>query len=193
MTTPGDPNNSQPWGGTPPGGERPPYGEQPPGGHSYGEQPPPGGQPYGEQSHGGQHYGEQPPGGQPPGGYPPGGQPPYGAPPYQAPYGKRPAGGGLGTAALVLGIVSLFLLLICGLGVLTAIVGLIIGIVAVAKHSNRGRAIAGIVLSALTLVLAVIGFMWFLGTFSECFNLPTQADVQQCVEQKLGVNVAPSQ
>ncbi|MGW4644242.1 DUF4190 domain-containing protein [Sphaerisporangium sp. NPDC004334] len=185
MTTPGDPNTSQPWGdprgGTPSGGAQPPYGGEPGGAY-------PGGPPTG----GGPPYGGQPPYGGPPPGTPPGGTPPYGTPPYQGPYGERPpGGGGLGTAALVLGIISLFLLLICGLGVLTAIAGLIVGIVAVAKNRNRGRAIAGIVLSALAIVLAIIGFLWFLGNFSECFNLPTQTEVQQCVERKLGVNVEP--
>jgi hypothetical protein len=100
-----------------------------------------------------------------------------------------PRGGGLGTAALVLGILSLFLLFVCGVGVLTAIAGLIVGFIAVFKNSNKGRAIAGIVLSALTLILAVIGFTWFVTNFQECFNLPTQAEVQRCVERKLGVTV----
>jgi hypothetical protein len=116
--------------------------------------------------------------------------PPYGGPP---PYGQPPPkgrpSGGLGTAALVLGIVSLFLLLVCGLGVLTAIAGLVVGFIAVFKNSNKGRAIAGIVLSALTIILAVIGFGWFVSNFSECFNLPSQGEAQQCVERKLGVNV----
>lgn len=196
MTTPGDPSNSRPWGdprgrhaysqtpysqGESSGGQ-PPYGE-PPGGYPRGGQPP---------------YGE-PPGGQPPHGEPPGG-PPYGTPPYGGPppYGQPPPGGwpaagrprgGLGTAALVLGIVSIFLLLVCGLGVLTAIAGLVVGLMAVFKNSNKGRAIVGIVLSVLTLILAVIGFSWFVSNFQECFTLPTQAEAQHCVERKLGVNV----
>ncbi|WP_344932634.1 hypothetical protein [Sphaerisporangium flaviroseum] len=72
---------------------------------------------------------------------------------------------------------------------LTAIAGLIVGFIAVAKNAHKGRAIIGIVLSALTLVLAVIGFTWFVNNFQECFNLPTQSEAQQCVERKLGVNV----
>ncbi|MEU9890768.1 DUF4190 domain-containing protein [Sphaerisporangium sp. NPDC051017] len=89
----------------------------------------------------------------------------------------------------MLGIVSLFLLFICGLGVLTAIVGIILGVIATVRNANRGRAVVGIVLSGLTLVLAVVGFTWFFSTFQECFNLPTQSEAQQCVERKLGVNV----
>ncbi len=89
----------------------------------------------------------------------------------------------------MLGIVSLFLLLLCGVGVLTAIAGLVVGIIAVVKNNNRGRAIIGIVLSVLTMVLAVIGFLWFVSNFSECFNLPTQPEVQHCVEQRLSADI----
>ncbi|MEU8267421.1 DUF4190 domain-containing protein [Sphaerisporangium sp. NPDC049002] len=202
MTTPGDPNNPHPWGDDPRGrhaSSQPPYGE-PPGGYPLGGQPPHGGEPPGGYPPGGYPPGGQPPYGQPPYGEPPGGQPPYGTPPYGGPppYGQPPPGGwpaggrrggGLGTAALVLGIVSLFLLLICGVGVLTAIAGLIVGIMAVIRNSNKGRAIVGIVLSALTLILGIIGFTWFVNNFQECFTLPTQAEAQQCVERKLGVNV----
>jgi membrane protein implicated in regulation of membrane protease activity len=96
-------------------------------------------------------------------------------------------GGGLGTAALVLGIISLFLLFLCGVGVLTAVAGLIVGIIAVVKGSNRGRAWVGIGLSALALVLAVVAVTWFYTTFEECLRLPTQEQAQKCVERKLNM------
>ncbi|MFF0572401.1 hypothetical protein [Streptosporangium saharense] len=120
----------------------------------------------------------------------PGGPGYPGAPPYQggyqSPYQK--SGGGLGTTALVLGIASIFLLLACGLGVLTAIAGLIIGLVALAKNSNRGRAIWGIALSALALVLAVVFLTWFYSRVGDCMNLPQNLQ-QRCVEERLGVQV----
>ncbi|MEV4097068.1 hypothetical protein [Streptosporangium saharense] len=120
----------------------------------------------------------------------PGGPGYPGAPPYQggyqSPYQK--SGGGLGTTALVLGIASIFLLVACGLGVLTAIAGLIIGLVALAKNSNRGRAIWGIVLSALALVLAVVFLTWFYSRVGDCMNLPQNLQ-QRCVEERLGVQV----
>ncbi|GII87782.1 hypothetical protein Ssi03_57720 [Sphaerisporangium siamense] len=211
MTTSGDPNDSRGWddpqgrrdgGGSSPGerppSDRPPYGQEgrPPGGEPPYGRTPGGGTPSGQTPGGGPPYG-QTPGGGPPYGWPPAGEgppggqpPPYGPPPYGAGYGQPPgARGGLGTAAMVLGIVSLFLLLICGLGVLTAIVAIILGIIAVARNTNRGRGIAGIVLGALTIILAIIGFTWFYSNFEECFTLPTQAEAQQCVERKLGVNV----
>lgn len=190
MTTPGDPNNPPSWGDEPrdrnapdpPPGEHPRSGGQPPaeGRPGYGERPP-------EESPWGRHAAGTPPYG---GGPPYGGAPPYGQP-GGPPVAARP-GGGLGTAALVLGIVSLLLLLVCGLGVLTAIAGIIVGIIAVVRKSNKGRAIAGIVLSVLTLIIAIIVFSWFVSNFQECFNLPSQAEAQQCVERKLGVDVQTS-
>ena len=102
-------------------------------------------------------------------------------------YGAPEQGGGLGTASLVLGIVDLFLLFLCGLGILTAIVGIILGIIAVVKNANKGRAWAGIILSALALILATIAIAWFYTNFSDCMNLPTQELAQRCVEDKLGV------
>ncbi|WP_214109937.1 DUF4190 domain-containing protein [Acrocarpospora catenulata] len=128
-------------------------------------------------------------------GYP--GQPVYPPPPGGTPYppgGGQPPGtrGGLGTAALVLGIVSLVLLFFCGLGLVTAIVGIIIGIVAVNKSSNRTRAIIGIVLSVVTLVLGAIFsailFSWIRNKgIDECFDRtlhPTQESTQRCLERK---------
>lgn len=95
-------------------------------------------------------------------------------------------GGGLGTAALVLGIVSLFLLVVCGLGVLTAIVGLVLGIVAVVRNSNRGRAWVGIALSVLTLIIAVVLLSWIYSKVGDCANLPPELQ-QRCIEERFGV------
>ncbi|GII77412.1 hypothetical protein Sru01_23940 [Sphaerisporangium rufum] len=164
----------------PPGEPYPPSAGPP----AYGE---PGGPAYGPQY--GERYGERHAAGPPPYGTPYGAPPGAGRqPPEGWPTGARP-GGGLGTAALVLGIVSILLLVVCGIGVLVALAGLVVGFVALAKNSNRGRAITGLVLSGLTLLLAIIGFGWFFNNFSECLNLPTQAEVQQCVERKLGIEV----
>jgi hypothetical protein len=113
-------------------------------------------------------------------------------PPGGRPYGPR-GGGGLGTAALVLGICALVLLLVCGIGALVAVVGVIFAVVAIAKDSNRGRAIAGLVLSVLTLVLAVIFAVLLVNWYQsrdlgECFDpikYPTAEDAQRCLEGKL--------
>ncbi|WP_219106945.1 DUF4190 domain-containing protein [Austwickia sp. TVS 96-490-7B] len=70
---------------------------------------------------------------------------------------------GLGTAALVLGILSLIGSLIPLLGILVlpfALVGLILGIIGLSRvtqrvATNRGSALAGIILNILSMVLAV--------------------------------------
>ncbi|WP_182907670.1 DUF4190 domain-containing protein [Microbispora sp. H13382] len=93
----------------------------------------------------------------------------------------------------MLGICSLVLLLVCGVGTLVAVVGLVLGIVAIVRNSNRRRAVGGLVLSGLTLVLAlvigVIFYTWFQTRHvGECFDrrlYPTQEDAQRCVEDRL--------
>ncbi|MFC0861895.1 DUF4190 domain-containing protein [Sphaerimonospora cavernae] len=163
----------------------------------------------------------QPPEGPPRGPY---GQPiqgppqgPYGPPPQgpyaQGPFGGSlppppsgpmgpgdgwppppPTGGGLGTAALVLGIAGLVLLPVCGIGALVAVPGLIVGIVATVKRSNRRRAVIGLALSIATLVLAVLFAVlfsnWLRDTgLRECFDpvlYPDQESMQHCVESRLG-------
>lgn len=172
MATPDDPGRPrEPYGGPQGGAPGGPSGPPGPGGGPYGG-PPYGGPPYG---------GPLPP--------PPGGP----AGPYGGPWEPQ-RGGGLGTAAFVLGICSLVLLLVCGVGTVLAIVGLVLGIVAIARNSNRRRAVAGVVLSVLTLLIAlVIGVLlynWFQARhLGECFDrrlYPTQEDARRCVEEKLG-------
>ncbi|MER5420404.1 hypothetical protein [Streptosporangium roseum] len=162
--------------------QQPPYAP-PAGGPSYpsypSDGPPQGGLSYPS----GQPYQAAPPGGAYPGGpgYP--GGTPY--PAYPGDDRSRQQGGGLGTTALVLGIVSLFLLVVCGLGALTAIIGLIIGIAAVVKNSNRGRAWVGIALSVLTLIIAVVVLSWFYSKVGDCLNLPPEFQ-QRCIQEKFG-------
>ncbi|MEU6414341.1 hypothetical protein [Microbispora sp. NPDC046933] len=93
----------------------------------------------------------------------------------------------------MLGICSIVLLLVCGVGTLVAVVGLVLGIVAIARNSNRRRAAGGVVLSTLTLLLALIMSVVFYNWFQsrhvgECFDrrlYPTQEDAQRCVQNKL--------
>jgi Domain of unknown function (DUF4190) len=140
MTTPSGPP-PDPW--------EPPYGQQPYGQQPYGQQPPPyGQQPYGQQPYGQQPSGEQPYGQMPP---PPYGQQPYGQQPYgQPPYGyPQPSAGTNGMA-----IASFITAFLC------SILGLIFGIVALNQISRRpqggrGLAIAGIVISCASFVIAI--------------------------------------
>jgi hypothetical protein len=102
-------------------------------------------------------------------------------------------GGGLGTAALVLGIAGLVLLVACGLGVIAAIAGIVVGIMALVRGSNKNRAIIGLVLSGLTLVIAIAFTVWLVTLINgkdlgECFDTtlhPTQQSSQDCLERKL--------
>lgn len=109
-----------------------------------------------------------PPG--PPGGYPggyPGGPPP---PPPQ--WGPSGAGtNGLAIASLVLGLLGLVL---CGI---TAIPGLILGIIAINQINNspvrqegKGLAIAGTVISAIVIVISLIGLAFLLSLDEDDFD-----------------------
>ncbi|MBG0826540.1 hypothetical protein HS041_01925 [Planomonospora sp. ID67723] len=189
---PGGPHGASapggPYGGPPPGAYAG-QGPEPGGAHPHGAPGAPGGQPYGGQPYGGQPYGQQQAQPSPAGGpaYP--GPAGYPAPP-QGDWPKRGQGGGLGTAALVLGIVSLVLLFACGAGVLTAIVGVVIGIVAVVKDSNRGRAWVGLLLSALALIIAAVFLAWFVNKVGGCLELPRDLQ-QRCVEERFGIDIRP--
>ncbi|MEU8251463.1 hypothetical protein [Nonomuraea sp. NPDC048916] len=159
---------SSPYGGPPGGG---PYGG-PPGGGPYGG--PPGGGPYGG-----------PPGGGPYGG-PPGHGPPAGGPGYvPGPYGYQPSkpGSGLATASLVLGVASPFLVFVCFTGLLTAILSIVFGAVALGKGVGKGRAITGIVVSVLALILFTVVAVWFYNVVQECAQLPGEL-ADRCFENR---------
>jgi len=84
------------------------------------------------------------------------------APPPPPPYPVRPQQS-LAAASLILGILSVTLGLCCYFGILTAPIGLVMGIVAVVQNKNeptkyggKGMAIAGIITSALYFVVVLI-------------------------------------
>ncbi|MFB9623264.1 DUF4190 domain-containing protein [Nonomuraea helvata] len=179
---------------TPPEGITPPVGGPPRGGPPPGAGVP-GGPPPGQGVPGGAAYpggygapqGQEPavPGTTPssPYGGPPGyGPPPAGAP-YGAPYQQAQPGSGLATASLVLGVASPFLVFVCFTGLITAILSIVFGCVALAKRAGKGRAIAGIVISAFSLVLFAIVAIWFWNVVQECAHLPGQL-ADRCFEQK---------
>jgi uncharacterized membrane protein len=137
----------------------------------------------------------QPPGapGAPPSYYPPGGYPPGYYPPGQAPRN------GLGTAALVLGIVGFvgaFVVIGAPLGVVAVILG-IIGRGRASRHeaTNGGAALAGIILGVLSVVVAV-GLLAFVANndhfknYRDCLqHANTQAkqlDCQQKFQNDIG-------
>jgi Domain of unknown function (DUF4190) len=109
--------------------------------------------------------------------YPPQGQPPQGPPPGQGPAGGYPPGGyqaggypaatgrrnGMGTTALVLGVVALVLVLLLLFAPLGAFLGLlavlfgILGLVRVNRGDadNRGQAVTGLVTGGIALLVGV--------------------------------------
>ena len=110
----------------------------------------------------------QPPPGPPPDQPPPGQPPPggYQAPGYQSP-GYPAARGrrnGMGTAALVLGVVALvlvILLLFSPLGAFLGLLAILFGILGLIRANrgeadNRGQAVAGLVTGAVALLLGIL-------------------------------------
>ncbi|MFG1690280.1 hypothetical protein ACGFNP_59740 [Nonomuraea sp. NPDC049269] len=163
----------------------------------YGEAPPPG-SPY---EGGPRAYGEQrdiPPRTEPIpavpgtspsspyGGPPGGGGPPYGPPPGYGPYQTgqpiKP-GSGLATASLVLGVASPFLVFVCFTGLLTAILSIVFGSVALSRGVGKGRAITGIAISVVALIIFAIVAIWFWNVVQECGHLPGQL-ADKCFEDK---------
>ena len=148
--------------------------------------PPPGQDPEGQYP-----QGQYPQGQSPQGQYPPGG--------YQAPPRRR---NGMGTAALVLGVVALVLVLLLIFSPLGAFLGLlavIFGIVGIVRANrreadNRGQAVTGLVTGGLALVLGIfftisVG-VWFsthvndFNRFGQCIDDATgQAAREECARE----------
>jgi Domain of unknown function (DUF4190) len=156
----GAPPSGYPPPGYPPPSYTPPQGGYPPSPQSY--QPPPGG------------YPPQPP-------YQSGPQPPYQSgpqPPYQPGYPSAPYAGGYGAphprtngmaiGSLVASIVGVPLLFACFTGALAAIVGIVLGIIALNQikqsgEQGRGMAIAGIWIGGLVLGIHLVAVIVFVG------------------------------
>lgn len=102
------------------------------------------------------HYGYlAPPAPQPYGGYP--GYDPYGG---QQPWGPQPSNG-LGTAALVLGIISIVGFCMYGVNIILGILALIFGIIGLGRAkrgeaTNRGMALAGIITGSVGIVIGAV-------------------------------------
>jgi len=62
---------------------------------------------------------------------------------------------GMGTASMVLGIISLITVWWYGLGLILAVIGLILGIIQQGRQKN-GMASAGIIMSIITIAIAVL-------------------------------------
>jgi hypothetical protein len=139
--------------------------------------------------------------GQPPGQYP-------GQPPGQYPAAGYPAArrrNGMGTAALVLGVVALvlvLLLLFSPIGAFLGLLAVLFGILGIMRANrgeadNRGQAVAGLVTGAIALLVGVfftisIG-VWFsthvndFNRFGQCIDDAAGPDArEQCARQLAG-------
>src|SRR5215207_9562712 len=126
------------------------------------------------------------PGQGPPGGYPPAGQAPAGGYPTAGHPATRPRRNGMGTTALVLGVVALtlvLLLLFSPLGAFLGLLAVLFGILGLMR-ANRGEAVAGLVTGGIALLVGVfltisIG-TWF-ATHVNDFN-----NFGRCMEDAVG-------
>ncbi|MEV4253003.1 hypothetical protein AB0J52_07515 [Spirillospora sp. NPDC049652] len=94
---------------------------------------------------------------------------------------------GLATASLVLGLAGLPALLLCGIGLPVALVGLVLGVVAASRGTARGLAVAGIVCSAVTLVIGTVAIIWLLSKAAECADThryPDDFTRRQCIDRE---------
>ncbi|WP_188536964.1 DUF4190 domain-containing protein [Kocuria dechangensis] len=117
----------------------------------------------------------------------------------------KPAGTGLGIAALVLGILSLLTSWLLGFGLIPGLVGLVLGIVALRKlgrvpGASKAMPVVGIVLSVLGILASVLMFVLvasFMGPLMDAINGPCsqylndQAALEQCLTDELGMDTIP--
>ncbi|MGA4839019.1 DUF4190 domain-containing protein [Streptomyces sp. G45] len=106
--------------------------------------------------------------------------------------GTRAPGGGnrAAGAALALGVIGLSTSVVVGGGLLGA-VGLVVGAVALrtARRTGvgRGRAVAGVVTSALALVVSVVAavlLVWYANQTQECYRPDSLRQYAQCVHDQ---------
>jgi hypothetical protein len=105
--------------------------------------------------------------------------------PGYRPYAPAPARRrGLGITALVLGVSAVPLAFLCGIGLLPALAGLAIGVVAALRGQGRGQAIAGIVASLLALAIAGGVAYLMLSKAAKCARFPDSTARKACVERE---------
>lgn len=82
---------------------------------------------------------------------------------------KKPAGG-LGIAALVLGIVSLVFCWIWFISIICGLVGLVLGIVAIAQKRKLGMPLTGAILSLVGIILSIVLIVAVVGIFGKAVD-----------------------
>jgi hypothetical protein len=94
----------------------------------------------------------------------------------------------LARASQVLGITGLVCLVLCFLGMIPALVGLVLGTVSlVRRHPDRRPAVVGVVCSALALLIGAGSLVWLLSKAAQCGDearYPDDTARRACVEQE---------
>lgn len=119
--------------------------------------------------------------------------PEYGYPPAPPQYPAQPESTGLAIASMVLGIVGILTAWIL-IGLPLALVGLVLGIVSIAKKKGgRGMAIAGIITSALALLFGVamvaISIIAYQGIGQRAETTQNQSTASQIAKKAEAYNV----
>ncbi|MFJ9947246.1 DUF4190 domain-containing protein [Kitasatospora sp. NPDC091207] len=111
-------------------------------------------------------------------------------------YGPRPPGGGNGLAgaAMALGVIGLSTSVVL-IGGLFGGIGLVLGVVALTTAgrtgTGRGKALTGVVTSAVAIVVSVLVaalFVWYADRTQECYQPDSFQEYTQCVHQQLSGN-----
>ncbi len=99
-----------------------------------------------------------------------------------------PRRSGLARASQVLGITGLAGLVLCLLGVIPALAGLVLGTVALVRRDpDRRPAVVGVACSALALVIGAGALFWLLSKAAQCGDetrYPDEASRRSCVERE---------
>lgn len=99
-----------------------------------------------------------------------------------------PRRSGLARASQVLGIAGLVGLVLCLAGVIPALVGLVLGVVSLARRDpDRRPAVVGVVCSALALAIGAGSLIWLLGKAAQCGDearYPDEPSRRGCVERE---------
>ena len=110
-------------------------------------------------------------------------QSPYMQQPYisNQPSKQKGEGVGLGIASMVLGLLSVLLFCSC-INLAAAVVGIVLGIVQLAKNKQKSYAIVGIVTSSIAIIISMV--FWILmgkSSFMSSFN-PVEEQVMEIQE-----------
>jgi hypothetical protein len=108
-------------------------------------------------------------------------------PGYRTHEAAPPRRRGLAVASLALGLAGIPALAICGLGLFLGLTGLVLGVTALIRGTERDLAIAGILASAVALILGTTVIVWLVSQAAKCGDSADYPDAQsrnRCIERE---------